>query len=109
MTTAGMFSRERIETTCVVEIEQTPASLHAHAIPDGVTIRPGDTVLVHDAPAGVAFGDRLTRPCRVTIIRAGWLARVWTEWFGFLEFAELYDVGFEPKHLEPGSHIPRSA
>ena len=51
-----------IEVPCTVEIEQTAESFHAHAIPRDVAIRPGDRVLVHGAPAHVAFGARISHP-----------------------------------------------
>ena len=42
---------ETIEVPCTVEIEQTSESLHAHVELDGdIEIRPGDEVIVHDAP-----------------------------------------------------------
>ena len=50
---------------CDVDIEQTPESLHAHAVPDGIDIRPGDSVLVHDTPT-VPFGQRITCRCPAT-------------------------------------------
>ena len=53
---AGWIMR-RIEVPCTVEIEQTPQSLHAHAIPEGVDIRPGDRVLVHGAPSRIEYGS----------------------------------------------------
>ena len=34
----------RITVPCTVEIERSFDSLHAHAIPEGVTLRPGDRV-----------------------------------------------------------------
>jgi hypothetical protein len=88
-----------IEVPCTVEIEQTPESFHAHAIPQGVAIRPGDSVLVHGAPSHVAFGARLSIPCRATVTRAGWLSRLWTQATAMLELTELYEVGFAPKEI----------
>lgn len=92
-----IFGRNRIEVACTVEIEQTPEFLHAHAIPEGIDLRPGDTVIVHDAPRRIAFGTRLSVPCRATVIRAGLLARAWTRVAGLSELTELYEVGFQPK------------
>ena len=86
-----------IEVPCTVEIEQTAESFHAHAIPQGVAIRPGDCVLVHGAPSHVAFGARLCIPCRATVTRAGWVRRLWTQATAMLELTELYEVGFAPK------------
>ena len=86
-----------VEVDCLVEIEQTPESLHAHAVPEGIEIRPGDVVVVHGAPSRVGFGERVTRRCRATVTRAGLLARAWTRVAGLLEITELYEVGFAPK------------
>jgi hypothetical protein len=89
--------RRTVEVPCFVDIEQTPDSLHAHAIPQGIEIRPGDTVQVHGAPARVAYGDRLHLRCSATVTRAGALGRMWAQLGGLLELVELYEVGFQPK------------
>jgi len=94
-----MPGRRKIDVPCLVEIEQTPSSLHAHAIPDAVAIRPGDTVIVHGAPRRVPFGARLSIPCRATIVRAGPLRRAWTHLAALFELTGLYEVGFQPKEL----------
>lgn len=87
----------RIEIACIVDIEQTADSLHAHAIPDGVDIRPGDTVVVHGAPSQIAFGERIQVTCSATVIRAGVLTRVLTQVTGLFSLMELFEVGFQPK------------
>lgn len=79
----------------MVDIEQTADSLHAYAIPEGIDIRPGDTVLVHGAPTEIRFGEHVTLQCRATVIRAGWLKRQWTKKTGLFALAELYEVGFQ--------------
>jgi len=86
----------QIEVRCTVDIEQTFDSLHAHAIPEGVEIRPGDTVIIHGAPDGIAYGESATFECRATVIRAGWLERQLTPLFALAEITELFNVGFEP-------------
>lgn len=90
-----MFARRTVEVTCTVDIEQTPDSLHAHAIPDGIDIRPGDTVVVHGVPTDIRFGERVAMQCPATVTRAGWLARQWTQARALLELTELYEVGFQ--------------
>lgn len=85
------------DVPCLVDIEQTAESLHAHAIPEGVDIRPGDTVLVHGAPSTIAFGQRLTLQCSATVTRANALTRFWTTLIAPLELIELFEVGFQPK------------
>ena len=96
MSWGALLGRETIEVSCTVEIEQTPESLHAYAVPEGVDIRPGDVVTIHDAPSEIAFGGRLSRRCRATVVRAGPLERLWTRAAGMLELTELYEVGFLP-------------
>ena len=86
-----------IVVRCDIEIEQTPESFHAHAVPDGIAIRPGDIVLVHDAPIAVGFGDRISCEGRATVTRAGLLRRAWTRATAIFSLTSLYEVGFEPE------------
>jgi hypothetical protein len=92
-----LFRRTSEEITCELDVEKTPESFHAYAVPDGVDIRPGDTVLVHDAPAQIGFGERVVGRRRATLTRAGAVERLWTEFAGLFSLTELYEVGFEPK------------
>ena len=94
-----MSGPRTIDVPCTVEIEQTAESFHAHAIPQGIAIQPGDRVLVHGAPDHVPFGSRLCVPCRATVTRAGWIRRLWTQATAMLELTELYEVGFAPKEI----------
>ena len=86
-----------VQIHCDLDIEQTPTSFHAHAVPDGIDIRPGDIVQIHDAPVSVAFGERMIGVRTATVTRAGLLARAWTHFAGLFELTELYEVGFLPK------------
>ncbi len=86
-----------VDVPCIVEIEQTAESLHAHAIPEGISLRPGDSVQVHGAPSRIGFGEKLRVECSATVTRAGPLLRVWTQLTAFLELTELFEVGFQPK------------
>jgi hypothetical protein len=88
--------QRRVEIICSVDIEQTFDSLHAHAIPEDIVLRPGDRVIVHDAPM-VPFGQSRVLTCRATVIRAGRIERIWTEFRSLFELTELYHCGFEPK------------
>jgi len=88
------MSRE-IEVLCSIDIEQTPESFHAHAIPEGVEIGPGDVVMVHDAP-DVAFGEHFQGERSATWIRANVFVRLWTQFSSIFEIGELYEVGFSP-------------
>jgi hypothetical protein len=93
----GLFAPRTEEVPCTVEIEKTAESFHAYAVPEGVTLRPGDRVIVHGAPSDIAFGETMTFETRATVIRANWLTRTWTEMSALFEIADLYHVGFEPK------------
>ncbi len=90
------MSARTLSVRCDVDIEQTRDSFHAHAVPDGVALRPGDAVLVHDVPTRIAFGQRLSCECRATVRRAGPLARLWTRATSIFSLTTLYEVGFEP-------------
>jgi hypothetical protein len=87
----------KIRVPCFVDIEQTPESFHAHAIPEGIEIRPGDSVLVHGAPSHVEFGERVQLECSATVTRASILGRFWTHLAAPLGLVELFEVGFQPK------------
>jgi hypothetical protein len=88
------MSRE-IEVLCSIDIEQTPESFHAHAIPEGVEIGPGDVVTLHGAP-DVAFGEHYVGERRATLVRANVFTRLWTQFYSIFEIGELYEVGFSP-------------
>jgi hypothetical protein len=92
-----MSGPRQIEIACAVEIAQTPETFHAHAIPEGIEIQPGDSVLVHGAPSEVPFGHTIRLSCRATVTRAGLIERLWTRIAGLFELTELYEVGFAPK------------
>jgi len=92
-----MIGGRTIEVPCEVDIEQTAESFHAHAIPQMIDIKPGDSVLVHGAPTNIGFGQRVTLRCSATVTRAGWLNRLWTQVAGLFELTDLYEVGFAPK------------
>ena len=90
--------RQTFSIPCTVEIEHTADSLHAHVELDGdFDIRPGDEVLVHDAPTDVAFGDKILVHRKATIVRAGLLESIWTRFAGHFELNELYEVSFSER------------
>lgn len=86
--------RKSFDVPCTVEIEQTPQTLHAHVVLDGIDVEPGDEVIVHDAPSGVPFGERLVVRRTATVTRAGALQRLRARFEGYLELTELYEVSF---------------
>jgi hypothetical protein len=89
--------RRRVEVPCTIEVEHTPRSLHAHVDLDGIEPEPGDTVLVHDAPIDVGFGERTVRRSHATVTQAGLVERLWTKLVAFGELTELYEVSFTPR------------
>lgn len=82
---------------CTVEIERSFDSLHAHAIPEGVTLRPGDRVVVNDLPDDIGRTGTTHFQTTATVLRANPLTQWWTELRSVLELGELYHCGFEPK------------
>lgn len=92
-----LFGRRTVQARAEVDLENTPDSFHAYAVPDGVEIRAGDVVQVHGVPSGIAFGDHLVFDCPATVHRAGRVARAWTAFTAMFELTGLYEVGFEPK------------
>lgn len=93
----GILGRRVVQVGCDVDIEQTAESFHAHAVPDGIDIRPGDVVVVHHAPVKIPFGQRVAYRCTATVTRASALERLWTEITALFELTELYEVGFQPR------------
>lgn len=92
-----LFGRRTVQARAEVDLENTPDSFHAYAVPDGVDIRPGDVVQVHGIPSDIPFGDHLLLQCPATISRAGRVARAWTTLTAMFELTQLYEVGFEAK------------
>jgi hypothetical protein len=89
-----MFTRRTDNIPCTVEIEQTPDSLKAYVVLEGMDPGPGDKVIVHGAPTQIRFGERGTFNCSASIIHAGLFARQATRILSYLELTELYEIGF---------------
>ena len=64
-----LLGGERIEVSADVDIEKSPLSFHAHAVPDGIDIQPGDTVLVYGLPSTIGSGETLVCRTTATVIR----------------------------------------
>ena len=95
MSMIWMGPRKTFDVPCTVEIEQTSETLHAHVVLDGdILIKPGDEVMVHNAPTQVAFGERLVVRRMATVSRGGPLDRLRARIEGYLELTELYEVSF---------------
>ena len=86
----------QLEILCDVDLERSDDSFHAYAVPDGIDIRPGDVVLVHNMPTRLQFGECRRFRTTATLRRAGLLRRLWTEFAGVFELTGLYEVGFQP-------------
>ena len=67
------MSAKTVEVRCDVDIERTRDSFHAHAVPDGIDIRPGDSVIVHGAPTDIGYGTRIACECGGPVVRGGLL------------------------------------
>jgi hypothetical protein len=98
MTIFKSLSRQTFTVPCTVEIEHSADSLHAHVELEGdFGIRPGDEVLVHNAPTDIPFGGKILVRRTATIVRAGLLERAWTRFTGNFELTELYEVSFSER------------
>jgi hypothetical protein len=97
VTGSSFFRPCTVDVPCIVEVEHSRESLHAHVLLDGVEVGPGDTVVVHDAPAQIIFGDRLRCDRRATVLRAGRLRTWWTKFRANFELADLCEVGFSAR------------
>jgi hypothetical protein len=87
--------RKTFEVPCTVELEQTAEFVQANVSLHGVDVEVGDTVLVHDAPTSVAFGEHRFFERTATVTRANWLDKMLTKLSAYLELTELYEVGFD--------------
>ena len=93
-----LLKKRSEDVCCTVEVSNTFESLHAHVRFDGgVTVEPGDEVLVHGAPVEVPYGETAYLRRRATIRRAGWLERQWTRATGDFEFMELCEFSFSER------------
>jgi hypothetical protein len=95
MSMVWTIPRKSFDVPCIVEIEQSSETLHAHVVLDGdIQIEPGDEVIVHNAPTRVEFGERLVVRRTATVVRGSALDRLRARIEGYLELTELYDVSF---------------
>lgn len=99
MTGGFGLGRRQVDVPCTIEIEHTPRSLHAHVDLLGIEVGPGDSVLVHDAPTDVGFGESVLLQSHATVMQAGPVERLWTRLTAFLELTELYEVSFTPRRI----------
>ncbi|MBO6757553.1 MAG: hypothetical protein JJ902_14570 [Roseibium sp.] len=94
---SALFRRTEM-VPCTVEINNTFEALGAHVRFDGgVSVRPGDEVLVKGAPVEVPYGEERTFRRTAIITRASGLERAWTRATGDLEFMELCEFSFSER------------
>lgn len=95
MSIMGIIARRSEDVSCTVEINNTFEQLGAHVRFDGgVTVEPGDEVLVHGAPISVPYGECAQFERTATITRASAIERAWTRATGDLEMMELCEFSF---------------
>lgn len=92
---AWLLWRRTVQVPCTLDLEATHDHFHAHADLGAVEVNEGDVVLVHDAPARVAFGEKRTVATRATVAHASWPRRLLARVLGTSHVTELYEVGFE--------------
>ena len=93
-------SAAREDVMCTVRVVNTFENLAAHVeLDDGVTVEPGDEVLVHGKPIIVPYGKSAKERRKATITRATWLERKWVKLTGDLEFMELLEFSFSGEEL----------
>nr|WP_298929814.1 hypothetical protein [uncultured Erythrobacter sp.] len=91
----------QFDTPCTISVEQSSEHFHAHVDLEGdVELRPGDKVRVHGDPISIPFGHSATFERAATVTRAGPIARALTRIAAYFEFAELYEVSFNPGRIK---------
>jgi uncharacterized Zn finger protein len=94
----GVFTREKIDVPCTVEISNTFEALGAHLrFDNGMTVYPGDEVIVQGAPVAVPYGEERSFKRIATITRASSIERLWTRATGDLELMELCEFSFSER------------
>ena len=94
-----LFTREKEQVPCTVEVSHRFESLHAHVkFNNGAIIHPGDEVLVHGSPIVAAFGELIIEDRTATITRASLLERIWVRMTGDFDFMELCEFSFSEEY-----------
>ncbi len=91
----GIFTRDREQVPCTVEISHKFESLHAHVrFNNGAVIHPGDEVQVQGPEIMAPFGEVVSEDRDAIILRASLLERLWTKATGDFEVMELCEFSF---------------
>lgn len=94
----GVFTKTKIDVPCTIEINNTFEALGAHLrFDNGMTVYPGDEVIVQGAPVSVPYGSNETFKRVATITRASSIERLWTRATGDFEFMELCEFSFSER------------
>jgi len=94
----SLLRKRRRQVPCVVEVEKSRDSLHAHVELKGdIVIAPGDAVRVLGEPIDVKFGERTIVTREAEVRHAGPLTRIWTKLTGVMELMELLEFSFTPR------------
>ena len=90
-----LFTKQKEEVPCTVEVSHRFESLHAHVrFNNGAVVYPGDEVLVHGKPIMAAYGEVIVEDREATITRATAIERLWTRLTGDFGFMELCEFSF---------------
>jgi hypothetical protein len=103
MNNGERVDRNAVEVPCTVDIALTPEQFYAHVVLEGIEVQPGDEVLVHQSPVGVAAGQHIVCYRRATVIRASWPLRLWTRFCAHFQLTHLFEVSFTDRRLNPAS------
>ena len=94
-----LFTKEKEQVPCTVEVSHRFESLHAHVkFNNGTVIHPGDEVQVHGSPIVAAFGELIVEDRTATITRASLLERAWVRLTGDFDFMELCEFSFSEEY-----------
>lgn len=89
------------DTLCTISVEQSSDHFHAHVeLAGNVEMEPGDQVLVHGDPISIPFGRKEVFERTATVTRAGPIKRALTRFAAYFDFAELYEVSFNPGRIK---------
>ena len=96
----GIFTRDREQVPCTVEISHKFESLHAHVrFNNGAVIHPGDEVQVQGPEIMAPFGEVVSEDRDAIILRASLLERLWTKATGDFEVMELCEFSFSEEAM----------
>ena len=91
----GIFTRDKEQVPCTVEISHKFESLHAHVrFNNGAVIHPGAEVQVQGPEIMAPFGEVVSEDRDAIILRASLLERLWTKATGDFEVMELCEFSF---------------